>query len=117
MNEEQKELNRMSCREIIEKVNENVRKLIQSEEEKWKVQRKKLRKLLEYHTELLRSGNIDKPTSFTLHFIDLIKQWRTENLNTKENISDPRYKVDVASLMCTAKVKIMAKVLPFELSE
>ena len=104
----------MNLIENIKKVNIAIIKLIKSDEDIWIKQREKLRQLLQFHLQLLEQCNANKPDMRTLNYIESIKQWRTDNLNTKENMKDDRYGKDIASEMCNVKVQIMSQVLrPF----
>ena len=106
------ETKNMSCIDILEKVNRNINKLLRTNEQKWISQRDKLKKLLELNKLLLNKYSLQKPNARTLQFIEVLKQWRTEELNAEENMNDPRYGDDIASLMSQLKVKIMIEVIP-----
>ena len=101
----------MSCIDILEKVNRNINNLLRSKEQKWISQRNKLTKFLELNKLLLNNYSLQKPNAKTLLFIEALKQWRTEELNTEENMNDPRYGDDIAMLMCQLKTKVMTEVL------
>ena len=90
------------------KVNQAIINLIKCEEEKWILQRDKL---LQFHIELIKNNDLNNPTKSTLQLIETIKQWRTENLNTDENMDDDRYLNEVAMRMSNIKVNIMTNVL------
>ena len=92
----------------IKNVINNIIELIKSDDEKWKIQRDNLLLLLQLHIELLRNFDMDKPNISTLNYIEYIKQWRTDNLNTEENMFDPKYGENIAMAMCEVKVMIMA---------
>ena len=104
------EIDKMSYVEIMTLVNNNIIKLIKNDEAKWVKQRGKLKKLLELHINLMKKLNDQKPNIKLLNHVDGIKQWRTLNLNKKENMDDKRYGSDVASIMCSLKVKLMTDV-------
>ena len=96
--------------EIIKDVNNAILELMKSENEQWIKQRDKLKKLLSLHIELIKNYNIDEPDIKTLNFLQEIKKWRTENLNTSENINNDIYGDKIMMSMSNLMVITMAKV-------
>ena len=95
----------------ITKVNEAIVELIKSSDAKWKAQHSNLKCLLLLQCFLLKEHDCNHPTLLTLRKLDNIKDWRTENLNTKENMDDLFYREKIAEAMCLVKLEMMSKVL------
>ena len=96
--------------EILKDVNNAILELMKSENEQWIKQRDKLKKLLSLHIELIKNYNIDEPDIKTLNFLREIKKWRTENLNTSENINNVIYGDKIMMSMSNLMVITMTKV-------
>ena len=96
--------------EILKDVNNAILELMKSENEQWIKQRDKLKKLLSLHIELIKNYNIDEPDIKTLNFLREIKKWRTENLNTSENINNDIYGDKIMMSMSNLMVITMTKV-------
>ena len=96
--------------EILKEVNIAILDLMKSEIEQWVKQRDKLKKLLSLHNELINNYHIDKPDIKTINFLQEIKQWRTENLNTYENINNDIYGDKIMMPMSKLMVHTMANV-------
>ena len=94
--------------EILKEVNNAILDLMKSEIEQWVKQRDKLKKLLSLHNELINNYHIDKPDIKTINFLQEIKQWRTENLNTYENINNDIYGEKIMMPMSKLMVNTMA---------
>lgn len=91
-------------------VNNKIINLINSEENKWKTQKKNLETLLTLHNNFIDNNNLDNPTIEILNQLEDIKTWRTNNLNTRENMNDDRYGKEIAMKMCEFKVQLMTQV-------
>ena len=97
--------------EILKDVNDAILELMKSEIEQWVKQRDKLKTLLSLHNELINNYHIDKPDIKILNFLqEIIKNWRTENLNTYENINNDIYGDKIMIPMSKLMVNTMANV-------
>lgn len=91
-------------------VNKNIDMLIKSEDAFWIPQRNNLKKHLSLNLDLIKKYDLNNPIPETLRDIEKIKEFRTYNLNTPENIKHEIYSRGVGSLMCEIKVEIMKRV-------
>ena len=93
----------------IEIVNKKIEELINCKNPKWSHQQCKLKMLLKLDEQLINKYNLEDPTYETLQFIEYIKTWRTENLNTEENLKDDIY-IDIVQCMMQVKLQVMIKI-------
>ena len=93
----------------VEIVNKNIEELINCKNPKWDHQQCNLKMLITLHEQLINNYILEDPTYETLQFIEFIKTWRTENLNTEENLTDDKY-VDIVQDMMQVKLQVMIKI-------
>jgi hypothetical protein len=101
----------MELTKLFEEATEGIIRLLKSDNERWIKHKSKLRSLLNLHLQMKKICDLENPTSETLNYIEEIKQFRQNNLNTEENMNDPLYGDQVAMKMSKLKVCVMAKVL------
>ena len=97
----------MSLKDDFTKINNSILKLIKSNDEYWKCQRKKLLELYRLHLQFTLQYLDGLAALVALNAYEEIKSYRTDNLNTPSNMERLEYSEDIVAASMKFKLGMM----------